>query len=63
MVREESSRKGGAVEVSNLKKKKRELRASFHELSPVNTAKDLSPLLCTAAWVAKSSQPNRYRSC
>lgn len=33
----------------------RELRASFHELSAVNTAKDLSSLLCTAAWAAKAA--------
>lgn len=37
------------------KKKGRELRASFHELSPVNTAKDLSSLLCAAAWAAKAT--------
>lgn len=36
------------------KKKGREIRASFYELSPVNTAKDLSSLLCTAAWAAKA---------
>lgn len=33
-------------------KKKR--TASFHELNPAKTAKDLSSLLCTAAWVAKA---------
>lgn len=37
------------------KKKGRELRASFHDLSPVNTAKDLSSLLYTAAWAAKAA--------
>lgn len=45
------------------KKKGRELRASFHELSPVNTAKDLSSLLCTAALGSKSSWLNCYRFC
>lgn len=57
MVSEEASRKGGAVEVSNLgeKKKGRELRESFHELNPLNTTKDQSPLLCTAACKAKAA--------
>lgn len=45
------------------KKKGRERRASFHELSPVNTAKDLSSLLCTAALGSKSSWLNCYRFC
>jgi len=45
------------VEVSNLqeRKKGRELRASLHELSPLNTTKGLLPLLCTAACVAKAA--------
>lgn len=56
MVRKESSRKGDAVEVSNLKEilKRKRSTASFHKLKPVNTAKDLPLLLSTAAWVAKA---------